>query len=70
MNLHTSIEVGMLPKCDFCDKLAAYDAKTRSGPWANMCHEHYAKHGIGLGLGKGQKFILVKAEDKDTEYHD
>ena len=58
MNPHTSTEVAVLPKCDYCDKLAAYDAKTCLGPWTNLCHEHYAKYGIGLGLGKGQKLIV------------
>ena len=43
------------PKCDFCSAKAEYDGKTRDGPWANMCEYHFRLHGIGLGVGKGQK---------------
>lgn len=25
-------------KCDFCEKEAFYDGKTKMGPWAYMCH--------------------------------
>ena len=38
-----------------------YDAMTkradgRGGPWATMTHESFEKHGVGLGLGRGQKY--------------
>jgi hypothetical protein len=55
------IIVDKLPKCDFCDSLAAYDARTvLSGLWANMCPYHYKHYAADktLGLGKGQKLIL------------
>lgn len=47
--------------CDFCTELAAYDAKTRMGPWAYMCEEHFKTNAYtqSLGLGKGQKLIFV-----------
>jgi len=41
-------------KCDFCEKDAIYDGKTRMGPWGFMCDEHFSQYGVGLGLGKGQ----------------
>jgi hypothetical protein len=48
--------------CDICpvgaDTVAAYDGKTRMGPWANMCEKHWATHGVGrLGTGYGQKLV-------------
>jgi len=37
---------------------AAYDGKTTMGPWAYMCGICFAKYGVGLGTGKGQKLVL------------
>lgn len=37
-------------------KRAQYDAKTKLGVWAYMCENCFKIHGVGLGLGKGQKF--------------
>ena len=52
-------EVEMLEvvTCDFCDKVARYDARMEFGSWAYMCEEHFKQYGIGLGTGKGQKLI-------------
>lgn len=66
---HTSVEVRSLPQCDFCGTegkvaLAVFDGATTGGPWANMCERHYRIHGVGLGLGRGQKLILKKSEPK------
>lgn len=62
---HTEVIVDKLPPCDFCQRdptiafqAAHYDGKTRMGPWADMCEEHFQQYGVGLGLGKGQKLIL------------
>jgi len=44
-------------KCDFCGKVAKYDGKTKMGPWANMCESCFKINGVGLGLGKGQRFV-------------
>lgn len=41
-------------------KKAAYDGKTTIGPWAYMCPYHFGLHGMGLGLGRGQKLVLLK----------
>lgn len=45
-------------------KPALYDAKTKGGPWANMCAEHMLEEGLGkLGTGLGQRLIVKKPED-------
>lgn len=48
--------VGSIPTCDYdgCERVAVVDGVTDSGPWAYMCHAHYARHGQGIGLGLGQ----------------
>jgi hypothetical protein len=57
----TQATVSALPKCDMCSATAEYDGRTSLGCWANMCDTHYKVFGVGLGTGKGQKLILVKA---------
>jgi len=55
------VEVSHIPKCDICGEVdAQYDGKTTSGPWANMCGSCFSHHGVGVGLGKGQRLILRK----------
>lgn len=51
--------VAVLPKCDFCAQTAAYDGRTRMGPWAYMCEAHYVQHGVGLGTGRGQRLEVA-----------
>lgn len=60
MNDHTEVEVTRLPECDLCadGTPAQYDAKTRMGPWGNLCERHFQRDGIGLGLGKGQRLVV------------
>ena len=60
------IKVAELPPCDFCGEPAEYDAKTKIGPWANMCHHCFQYHGIGLGVGYGQKYRKTKVEVERT----
>ena len=59
----TTVTVASLPKCDLCPAddaaLAAYDARTVMGPWANMCEGHFAHYGVGLGTGSGQRLVLA-----------
>ncbi len=51
--------------CDFCkhmfgrQRLALYDGRTTEGVWAHMCQEHFDTYGVGLGTGRGQKFIYI-----------
>jgi hypothetical protein len=58
MKKHQQVKVSSLPKCDFCDALAQIDGKTNFGSWANMCGNHFFQHGVGLGLGRGQRLVL------------
>ena len=47
------------PKCDLgCGGPAFFDAKTRQGPWGYLCQAAFAKFGVGLGVGKGQRIII------------
>ena len=61
---HTEVIIASPEFCDFCmDRrgakvIAKYDGATEFGPWANMCEICFVHHGIGLGLGRGQKLIL------------
>jgi len=59
----TEVKVAKLPNCDTHPldqppELAAYDGKTRMGPWGYMCEECFEKFGVGLGVGRGQRLIL------------
>jgi len=47
-------------KCDFCGQTAQYDGRIRFGPWAYMCPKCFERHGIGLGLGVGQRLIVCE----------
>ena len=46
-------------KCDFCENLAIYDGKTKMGPWAFMCEEHYKLYGI-----PGVEGMTTRLEEK------
>ena len=50
--------VEKLSQCNFCSETAAYDGRTKMGPWAYMCEEHFEIQGVGLGIGRGQKLKL------------
>ncbi len=58
-----------LPSCDIHrltrDKVvpARYDGATRQGPWAYMCDGCFMTHGVGLGVGRGQRLILGRRPD-------
>ena len=51
----------MAENCDLCDQPITdnfVDGRTRMGPWACMCMQCHRKNGVGLGLGKGQLFVI------------
>jgi hypothetical protein len=51
-------------KCETCQRLIVksfVDGKTRNGYWAIMCPDCVPSFGVGLGLGKGQKYTKNKA---------
>ena len=73
MNDHTSTEISSPHYCDFhvvdsngeqAKVLAEYDGATTMGPWANMCEAHFNLYGTGLGLGRGQRLIIVPRKTK------
>lgn len=39
-------EKAVAQKCDFCDRAAVYDGKTKLGPWAFMCETHRQLLGV------------------------
>lgn len=53
--------IDKLPKCNFCGAEAHYDGRTTSGPWAYMCEADFKKHGVGLGVGRGQRLEVRSA---------
>ena len=55
---------GSRPLCDLCNELHEWfvDGKTLVGLWAIMCPLHFDTYGIGLGLGKGQKYDTATLE--------
>jgi len=68
--LLTEVIVNKLPQCDTCFAYkrlvgipAAYDGKTKKGPWAYMCQECFEIYGVGLGLGKGHRFVRWNSEE-------
>jgi hypothetical protein len=45
--------------CDICSCPVGsefVDGKTLAGSWAEMCMGCHKKHGLGLGIGKGQHY--------------
>ena len=59
-------EVDKLPQCNICECAEAkYDGKTTQGTWAYMCESCFQRHGVGLGVGSGQRLVLRKEDDKD-----
>jgi len=56
--------------CDICheplnwclNKQWFIDGRTEYGPWALMCPRCFEKNGVGLGIGKGQKYDVVSKE--------
>ena len=68
---HTEVEMSAPVNCDFCHELgthvqASYDGRTKWGPWAYMCEDHFKQHGMGLGLGNGQR-LKFQAKEKAQE---
>jgi hypothetical protein len=63
----SEVAVTVLPTCDFCRTLlgdgsvpAMYDFKTRMGPWAHGCVDHWHAYRMypTLGTGKGQRLVV------------
>ena len=46
--------------CDFCGKeglKTLIDGKTIYGPWGVMCDVCFRIKGVGLGTGRGQRYV-------------
>jgi len=57
-----------LPDCDICadGTKAKYDAKTRRGPWGNLCEPCWKRHTYRhLGTGFGQELVLKVTDGSD-----
>ena len=57
-----------LPDCDICadGTKAKYDAKTRGGPWANLCAPCWQRHSYRtLGTGMGQELVVEQLTEAD-----
>jgi len=59
-----SVQVRFIPSCDIHagkhETVPAFaDARMRTGQWANMCQSCFDYYGVGLGTGKGQRYVLA-----------
>jgi hypothetical protein len=61
MTTNTTTWTGAAPEsCDIChDPIAStfIDGIVRNGPWAIMCTYCHNLWGVGLGLGRGQRYV-------------
>jgi hypothetical protein len=59
-NITKTYWLSEVPKsCDICHNSITtvfIDGATTFGPWANMCVSCHDLYGVGLGIGKGQKY--------------
>ena len=62
MKNHTEVVVSTIPKCQFCEQPAMYDAVV-GRPWGYVCNIHFAEYECKVGLGLGQKLILRDTND-------
>ena len=65
MSKHEEVIIHSYPDCDFCKQegkktKADYDGKTAYGAWAYMCQEHFITYGVGFGLGRGQRLLVLR----------
>ena len=49
----------------FVDKMWFVDGRTVNSHWAVMCPECFEYYGVGLGVGKGQKYDFNTLEKID-----
>ena len=56
--------VDHIRQCDFCEKDGPVDFKTKHGPWAHGCEDHWIKHRMygELGTGKAQVWVYDAQE--------
>jgi len=62
------VEVLKLPKCDFCDEKARYDARIPLyAIWGYVCETHFQQFECKLGPGRGQRLILKEVKSNDDK---
>lgn len=52
--------------CDICGRDCGdflVDGRTRGGPWSVMCDKCADMYGVGLGLGRGQRYRKNESGD-------
>lgn len=58
--------LGTIPKrCEICEERLErefVDGRTKLGLWAIMCVNCFRVHGVGFGLGKGQKYSIPEGQ--------
>lgn len=59
--------LGEVGRCQNCgDELKVFpnfiDGRTKFGPWALLCPPCHAEIGVGIGLGKGQRYDFSTLE--------
>jgi hypothetical protein len=66
-----TVIVSTIPQCDIHYHMlntagvpATVDGATKGGPWASMCDDCHADMGVGLGVGKGQRYIVSPPIDQ------
>jgi hypothetical protein len=48
--------------CDLCNARIEdqfFNARIRTGGWATTCPDCHRRYGVGLGLGRGQRYTQV-----------
>lgn len=60
-----------LPKCNMpgCNSTAAYDTKTRMGPWGYLCESHYNRYGTAPSTKLEQRVKIAYKSDKIPTVH-
>lgn len=57
----------IIRKCDYCDKQAIVDGKTRMGPWAYMCPTHLHMYGYPHSIMNTQLVSAYPSERYNKE---
>jgi len=64
----TKVNSGMM-SCDFClpkEVRPVVDGRTKHGPWAAMCPDHFKEFGVGLGTGYGQRLVVEEPKPESA----
>jgi len=60
---------GSIPtSCDLCGRKIEnefFDGKTFRGPWGILCPRCHEAAGVGVGTGRGQRYLLTNVNGED-----